>query len=75
MSFSGCAATISAADVRAVGEGQTDLGGVGDDVEAGQDGAVDVTTTPLPIPPPGPASPLAAGSFVSIRTSDGCTAR
>ena len=42
MSFSGWLATISAPDLRAVGEGQLDLGRVGDDVEAGQDVAVEV---------------------------------
>ena len=42
MSFSGWLATISPLDLRAVGEGQLDLGRVGDDVEAGQDVAVEV---------------------------------
>ena len=70
----GLAGDDLAARLRAVGEGQLDLGRVGDDVEAGQDVAVEVTTTPLPRPPSSSGLPFLAAPLVSIRTSEGRTA-
>ena len=75
MSFSGWLATISRARLRPVGERQLDLGRVGDDVEAGQDVALEVDDDAAAEPAvPVAASPFLAGPFVSIRTSEGWTA-
>ena len=74
MSFSRLLPTTSALDWRPVGERQLDLGGVGDDVQAGEDVAVDVDhDAAAEAAVRRPASRPCRAASVSISTSDGWT--